>query len=496
MGFKLGLPSKKLSNVCSKGTKRFASFGAFAREALEERIGQDADIRPELTHTNEYLTDIRTAQELIEYSQRWINEYNAWVDSYNQNIEKEIAASVEIFNKGREQPLKKSDAAKEINSQRIKQGLVPLRRKNHIKKDAVVMCATIIKVPLEYMAKLSKDRQRKILLDGYDKLMDIVGANNVKAAVIHWDEMNPHLHVFWQPVTPDGRLCANDMHDMKFLGRLNREMPQYLRSCGWDIDDCDNYNPEEHKQLREELGDDEYRQLILQKRSKNGRSSSRYKYQVIQETEEAEKKLAEITVSYYEMTEKLAQKEKELTEIEAKFNSAADNLILTQQIPSPPVPPKCNRPVDMKNWLESNVHETNPFKRRKAEKEQTELWNSMNKPFVDYEAEYQKWVDTYGIILLAKQKQMMLDKKISDMKYKERDLAEKENQINSFLNSLLVFLNSQPNELTNLLMPMLPPQIREKVIEAQNRQTKESHGNLSSKKQPKRRADKENGLER
>ena len=287
MGYTLGMPSMKLNNVQGKGGRHTGNFRSVAEEALAERLGKDLDINHELTKENEYLTGIQSAKELIEYTESFVSLYNAEIDKHNAEIENAVAE----YNSGRDKPLSKTKALKEINAEREAAGKPPLKSGKHLREDAVLMCATIIKPPLDYMIQLSKEKQRKLLIDSYDKLGELVGRDNIKAAVIHWDEGNPHLHVFWQPVTADGRLCAKEMHDIKFFGKLNREMPAYMREQGWNIDDCNMYDSEEEQKLRESMSKSEYREHLKEKREKNGRSSQKYKHAVREEIAKAEEKL-------------------------------------------------------------------------------------------------------------------------------------------------------------------------------------------------------------
>lgn len=218
MGWGIGLPSLKLNNAGTK-SKHCGSFAAVAAEGLEERQGHDRDIDVTRSHLNIY-DGFRTAAELQAYSQ--------------QHLEQLRDA------KGRK-----------------------------LRADAVVMCATIIKPPAAFMNSLSDADQKRFLDDGRECLESIIGRENVKAAAYHFDEQGAHLHVFWEPMTSDGRLCAKEMHNLQFFGRVNREMPTFLRSRGWDIDDCNAYD-----QAAAELQTEKEKS---ERRRKNGRHSSVYK---------------------------------------------------------------------------------------------------------------------------------------------------------------------------------------------------------------------------
>lgn len=224
MGYMIGMPCLKLNNVGRKSAS-CGGFKSVAEEALEERKGRDPDIDRDLTPDNIY-TGYRTAAELMEYSQEHVAELS----------EQQKAAG------GRA-----------------------------IRGDAVVMIATIIKPPAAFMATLSKDDQVRFLQDAGEKLDELVGKNNVKSKVIHFDEQGGHLHAFWEPMTADGRLCAKEAMNLKFFNRLNKEMPAFLRSRGWDIDDCNAYD-EAKEALKTE-------QEKHQERKKRGLTSVQYKAQ-------------------------------------------------------------------------------------------------------------------------------------------------------------------------------------------------------------------------
>lgn len=222
MGWTIGMPSLKLNNTGAK-SKHCGSFSAVAGEALEERNGRDIDIDRARSNDNIY-TGFRTAAELQEYSKQHIAELSA----------KQVAAG------GRK-----------------------------IRDDAVVMCATIIKPPAAMMNQMSEEQQLRFCSDALEKLGEIVGKDNVKSTAIHRDEQGIHIHTFWEPITPDGRLCAKEMHNLKFLGRLNKEMPEFLRSRGWDVADCKAYD-----QAQEALKSEQER---AEERAMQGRSSASYK---------------------------------------------------------------------------------------------------------------------------------------------------------------------------------------------------------------------------
>lgn len=273
MGYTIGMPSIKLNNVGQK-SKHCGSFKKVAEEALAERLGLDLDINKELTDQNIY-KGFNTAEKLIKYSEKHIEELN--------------------FNR--------PEGTRKIRA------------------DAVVMCGTILKPPADMMMNLSREEQQKFLEDAVEDFSRIVREDNVKSVVLHFDERVPHAHVFWEPMTSDGRLCAKEMHNLKFFGKLNREMPQMLRKQGWDIDNCQAYDKAEEDKKREEMGEEKYREYRKEQRKNRGKDSKEFK-------EIAEKKLQETN-------EKISLKTAELDSINSQI-AEAKKIVMTTDIPPRP----------------------------------------------------------------------------------------------------------------------------------------------------------------
>lgn len=262
MGYTVGMPSMKLSNIEGARGKHCGNFKRVAAEALGERLGKDLDINPELSHNNINF-GFGTAEELIKYSDEHVNQMNA----------------------EREQ-----------------------RGERKIRTDAVRMCATIIKPPAEMMLQLSREQQEKFLRDSLDCFKNIINENNIKAAAIHFDELIPHLHIFWEPMTQDGRLCGKEMHNLKYLGRLNREMPEMLRQKGWLIvDDCNAYDSVEEQKKREEMGEPAYREYRKELRAKRGRESAVFKSEAQSDVDELQEQKEALTADVDELQEQKKQ---------------------------------------------------------------------------------------------------------------------------------------------------------------------------------------------
>ena len=272
MGVQITSPTLKLNSLGRTG-KKCGGFRQVAAEALTERRGLDSDIDQSRADLNIY-EGYASAEELLAYSERHVAELN----------EKAAAEG------GRK-----------------------------IRKDAVLMVATIIRAPTHYMNQFSRDEQIRFLKEGIEGLAAIIGKDNIKSAAYHFDEQGPHVHVFWEPMTADGRLCAKEMVSLKTFSRINKELPQFMRAKGWDIDDCRAYDAAEEQAKMEALGEAEYRRQNAEKRAKNGRSSRQYKA-------DEEKELMQVLAVKSDVTTELEVRKCSLAELKDEQESLESEL--------------------------------------------------------------------------------------------------------------------------------------------------------------------------
>lgn len=233
------MPSLKLNNNGRRGKKN-GSFNDVAREAIE-REGRDPDIDHGKSHLN-VIRGFQSTNELLEYSRNHVSE-----------IERSTGKKV--------------------------------------RKDAVYICATIIKPPVAELKHMSYEEQLRLLNTAVDEFSEIVRAENVKTVAIHFDEMGPHAHIFWEPYTTDGRLCAKEMHDRSFFHKVNDRIPKALRAAGYDVDDCEIYD----------LAEKEY----AEEKKKSGRTSATFK-------RDMEKEKAILADQLQGIQKELAEKEKQV----------------------------------------------------------------------------------------------------------------------------------------------------------------------------------------
>lgn len=108
-----------------------------------------------------------------------------------------------------------------------------------MRKDRVLGFTGIIKPPAENLSKMSFEEQEEFLttaLEGYKKICRDHNLE-IDGWAYHRDEEGDHIHVFGHSKSFD----VHDFSDLPFKAALNRELPEYMRSHGYqDVEDCIN----------------------------------------------------------------------------------------------------------------------------------------------------------------------------------------------------------------------------------------------------------------
>lgn len=216
----------KLTNKRSSraGARHTGTLGGVVFEALEERQGSDPDIDRSRTALNSY-QGIRRAVELVP-------TMNAEADAYSER--------------------------------RKKAGGRALR------DTAAIGFATIVKPDADFIMGLSEAERERFFRDSNEILDGILGADNVRSRVRHRDEAADHEHTFRMGFTPSGKLETAYYFKPQLWRRINVEFPQAMRQRGWDVADCDVYDPDK-------ADDPAYMADREAKRKRYGRGSAAYK---------------------------------------------------------------------------------------------------------------------------------------------------------------------------------------------------------------------------
>ena len=310
MGIHLSSPTIKLNNVGTT-SKKCGDLKKVSAEALSERQGLDRDIDQSRASLNLY-EGYASSAELMAYSKAHIAELN----------EKAAAEG-----------------------------------KRKIRSDAVVMVATVLKPPALFMNGLSREEQIRLLKDGVEGFANIVGKANVKSAAYHFDEQGSHVHVFWEPMTADGRLSAKEAVSLKTFSRINKELPQFMRARGWDIEDCKVYDEAEERAKRKTLGEAEYRKQTAEKRAKNGRSSYKYKAEAEEARRKAEAEVEELETAVSDLRTQVIQQRDEIENLESELFAKRKELETLKATPEPETEEELSLMSKVKTFLKKKTVE-------------------------------------------------------------------------------------------------------------------------------------------
>ena len=116
---------------------------------------------------------------------------------------------------------------KEINELRKISG------KTKVRKDATVCCSFIISEDHSFFENMTRDDCIKFFETAVNWFNKNFG-NNVLQYSIHFDEYTPHMHMRLCPQKGDA-LSAKTMFDRTGLKKIQKELPAYMRSQGYDV---------------------------------------------------------------------------------------------------------------------------------------------------------------------------------------------------------------------------------------------------------------------
>lgn len=399
----VGLPFLKCSsnpsqtiNVKTNKKSKTAVTKKIASEAFE-RIGIDPDINPDESYKNMYLADIKSTEEYLEL-----------IENKKQEIDKQLK----------------------------------VHNKKKTRKDTVDTLALVVKPAIECMMQLSEQEQIQFLKDSRKVIEDIfkqyINPNfKFDAAVMHFDELSPHLHCLGMPLVVDDKTGIEIFNAKKFLSlshvtALNRNYSLKMKELGWNVKDFELYEdmtPEEREEHK--------------KNKKNhGRDSLRYKKE---EKAKLEQQLNNLSDLKNEAVEKLTQKDdvKELAMNKLEQQLKDDGVIKDELI----------RKVVRETSLEEFKQIENDTKEQFKLEVRTRFENDEN---LQLEAKKQ-----------AKKK--LLEDNLDKMEFTSQDTINYYKQLDSYSNELeetidkLSFKNSIFKKILKFVSNFLPNAIQEKV---------------------------------
>lgn len=248
-------PSQTINKKTGKKSKT-GNTRLICKENLE-REGKDPDIDLNKSHLNQFLTNITST------------------DDYMEEIER---------------------TKKQINDDLKANG------KKQLRKDTVDNISLIIKPNIEAIQQLNQKEQEKFFKDS-KKAIEKIWNIDIKIAVVHYDELSPHMHINFMPLLENDlgikTFNAKQFLSLKNITKLNKNFSKEMQRCGWNVKDMNLY-----EEMTEEAKE-EYRK----NKKEHGKSSLQYKSDLKKELEKEIKNNEEI-IEF--QNEKIVEKNKKL----------------------------------------------------------------------------------------------------------------------------------------------------------------------------------------
>lgn len=105
-----------------------------------------------------------------------------------------------------------------------------------VKKNSILMVSSIISSDKKFFDNLDPKEQIRFFEENLKFYQERFGKENVISANVHFDEITPHMHINFVPLTSDGRLSAKDIVNRIVLKKLQNDLPEYLKTKGFNID--------------------------------------------------------------------------------------------------------------------------------------------------------------------------------------------------------------------------------------------------------------------
>jgi len=127
--------------------------------------------------------------------------------------------------------------SKNINyNHEIKNKIKELNLTRAVRKDAIVMCQSLITSDKSFFDELSSQEQKGFFKDSFEFMKETYGEKNIISANVHYDEKTPHMHINFVPITKDGRLCAKDLFKRVDLIKLHDNFSKHCKEHGYDLE--------------------------------------------------------------------------------------------------------------------------------------------------------------------------------------------------------------------------------------------------------------------
>lgn len=108
--------------------------------------------------------------------------------------------------------------------------------KKSIRKDAVLVNEWIISSDRDFFKSLDKSEKINFFESAKEYFSDRFGEDNIRYAIVHLDETTPHMHMGIVPFDGEKKLSAKRVFNRQALIDIQKELPEFLQSKGFDIE--------------------------------------------------------------------------------------------------------------------------------------------------------------------------------------------------------------------------------------------------------------------
>lgn len=195
------------------------------------------------------------------------------------------------------------DIKKDIQERVINQG-------GRVTKASVWCCEFVIGSSREFFNSMPMEQQKQFFVDAYKAFERKIGSENIKSAVVHFDEVGgaPHMHLDFVPIMYNS-LTAKLVMDRQFLRDIQSDIPVELRQIGYDI------LPGERNGKKWHLEPDEFKD-VQDKKARELRGSNFL----------LEKELNEKKAELGKKKEQIAEIEQQIESKKSEFNKLDNSL--------------------------------------------------------------------------------------------------------------------------------------------------------------------------
>lgn len=138
----------------------------------------------------------------------------------------------------------------------INRRVASLDLKKALRKDANIMAQIFVSASPDWFQQVDGQAGRRYFEDAYRWACERYGAENIISATVHMDEVTPHMHINFVPVTEKGAVCYADLfterpHSKRGrpggqLTALQDDFYEHNQSRGYDLERGERGSSTEH----------------------------------------------------------------------------------------------------------------------------------------------------------------------------------------------------------------------------------------------------------